>query len=257
MTMLRYSYEYQVIGANVRRHLFQPARHVVDRISPARLWSASGAAITAWVWSASGSTTTEGQLSGPAATGRYFSGPAGRRTCRGWDLGQGNHIAYHQSFGVKFPWCRTRFAGNAGRASSQQLLGSSGATAGNGGSALLRPRCRFSLLKLGACPTLTFLLRQTMHQHLGCSRRRKILNVIPSGGSASRRAWGWAAEIVTPPAFLGTCRLTISPACANVTLLTRRVAHPAASHLPAPPSSHNERQRRTGSWFRRHASSKP
>jgi hypothetical protein len=31
---------------------------------------------------------------------------------------------------------------------------------------------------LGACPTLTFLLRQTMHRHLRCSRRRKILNVF-------------------------------------------------------------------------------
>jgi hypothetical protein len=30
---------------------------------------------------------------------------------------------------------------------------------------------------------------------------------------------------------LRTCRLTISPACANLTLLIRRVAHPAAAHL--------------------------
>ena len=31
-----------------------------------------------------------------------------------------------------------------------------------------------------------------------------------------------------------------SPACTNMTLLTRRVAHPAASHLPAAPSPRNE-----------------
>ena len=32
----------------------------------------------------------------------------------------------------------------------------------------------------------------------------------------------------TPPVVQGTCRLTVSPACANMTLLTRRVAHPAS-----------------------------
>src|SRR5690348_16601296 len=123
---------------------------MVDGISPA------------CVGSASGSATTGGQFSDPATAGSEFSGPPGRRTCREWNLGQDNHVGYYQSLGAEFPQCRTRSAGHAGRASSHQFLGSSGSTAPNGGSALLRSRRRFSLLKLGACPTLTFLLRQTM-----------------------------------------------------------------------------------------------
>jgi hypothetical protein len=36
---------------------------------------------------------------------------------------------------------------------------------------------------------------------------------------------GWAGVIGYTSGFLGTCRLTVSPACANMTLLIRRVAH--------------------------------
>lgn len=69
--------------------------------------------------------------------------------------------------------------------------------------------------RLGAYQTLAFLLQRTTHRHLLCSRPRKILIVLYCSEYASS------------------------------------FSRPAVAHLPAPPSPRDERQCRTGSWFRR------